>query len=178
MINSRAALRYAKALLEVSQESGTAVEVNNDMIVIAESIAESPELKAYLLNPLVKGSLKLSALEEIFSSINGDTKKLLDLLRTNNRFEILESVALGYQVLFEEANGISRVVVTTALPMDESIEALVVKKLGELLPGKKAKITNIVDETIIGGFILRIGYKQFNGSIADQLQKLKRELTN
>lgn len=178
MLNSRAAVRYAKAMLEVSQEKSTAAVVNGDMAIIANAIAETPELKTFLMNPLVKGSSKSSALEEVFSSISEDSKRLFNLLKENNRFEILEGVALSYQEQFEEVNGIARVVVTTAVPMDSSLEALVMKKLGELLPGKQAKITNIVDENIIGGFILRIGDKQFNGSIANQLQNLKRELTN
>ena len=74
-------------------------------------------------------------------------------------------------------NGVEVAKVTTAIPMDAALEATVLAKIATL-SDKKITIENIVDASIIGGFILRIGDKQYNASVANRLQVLKRELSN
>jgi F-type H+-transporting ATPase subunit delta len=61
--------------------------------------------------------------------------------------------------------------------MDSHLEAQVSERI-KMFSDKKITIKNIVDPEIIGGFILRIGDKQYNASLANRLQVLKRELTN
>jgi F-type H+-transporting ATPase subunit delta len=61
--------------------------------------------------------------------------------------------------------------------MDAGLETKVLAKIATF-SNKKITIENIVDPTIIGGFILRIGDKQYNASVANRLQVLKRELSN
>jgi F-type H+-transporting ATPase subunit delta len=68
-------------------------------------------------------------------------------------------------------------VVTTAFPMDASLEKLVLEKVATF-SNKTITLENIVDPTIIGGFILRIGDKQYNASVTNRLQQLKREFSN
>jgi F-type H+-transporting ATPase subunit delta len=74
-------------------------------------------------------------------------------------------------------NGVEVAKVTTAVPMDAALESKVLAKVATL-SSKKITIENSVDPSIIGGFILRIGDKQYNASIANRLQVLKRELSN
>lgn len=174
---SRAAIRYAKAILDIAHSNGKASNVNEDMKSIAASIAESAELKDFLTNPTVKGEVKLSALLEIFASAQNETKGLFQLLLENKRFEILPAVATQYNQLFDVLNGVEVANVTTAFPITPELEAKVLAKIKEF-SNKTVTLTNIVDESIIGGFILRMGDKQFNASVANQLQTLKRELLN
>ncbi|MTG96598.1 MULTISPECIES: ATP synthase F1 subunit delta [Myroides] len=178
MISTRAAARYAKAMLEISIEKGNTDAVNNDMIFISQSVSQSSELKTFLLNPIVKDDIKLNALVEVFASVSEGTKELFKLLSTNSRFEILEGIASEFQKQYEIFKGIERVIVTTAIPMDATLEAKVIDKVKTLAPNKEIIISNIVNPDILGGFILRMGDRQFNASLANQLQVLKRELTN
>ena len=99
------------------------------------------------------------------------------MLFENKRFEILEEVVSQYIALSDESNGLQLVKVTTATPMDSALEAKVSAKIKEF-SDKKITIVNIVDPSIIGGFILRIGDKQYNASLANSLQVLKKELSN
>lgn len=174
---SRAAIRYAKAVLEAAHDKGAAGEVNNDMLSIASTIGGNAELKEFLVSPTTTSDAKENALLEIFSGINELTKKLFTLLHNNKRFEILGAVASEYNRLFEEMNGVEIATVTTAIAMDQEIEAKVLSKILEF-SNKKVVIDNKIDESIIGGFILRIGDKQYNASVASRLQTLKRELMN
>ncbi|MFH6997928.1 ATP synthase F1 subunit delta [Flavobacterium sp. FlaQc-57] len=175
MASTRAAIRYAKAILDLANSKGVAEVVNNDMKSIATAIETNTELSSFIQSPTLKVEVKESALLEVFANVNGVTKGLFHLLFENKRFEILEAIASEYNKLFDESNGIEVAKVTTAIPMDEALEAKVLAKI-TTLSDKKITIENIVDASIIGGFILRIGDQQYNASVANRLQVLKREL--
>ncbi|MNR24411.1 ATP synthase subunit delta [compost metagenome] len=144
---------------------------------IASTIESNLELSTFIQNPTTKVEVKESALLEVFANVNGVTKGLFHLLFENKRFEILEAIAVEYSRVFDESNGIEVAKVTTAIPMDAALEAKVLAKVSTL-SDKKITIENIVDPSIIGGFILRIGDQQYNASVANRLQVLKRELSN
>jgi F-type H+-transporting ATPase subunit delta len=177
MSSTRAAIRYAKAILDMANSKSAANEVSQDMTLIATTIKGNAELDTFIQNPTIKVEVKESALLEVFSSVSNVTKGLFHLLLENKRFEILESVAVEYNKLFDEANGIEVAKVTTAIAITPELEAKVLAKIKEF-SNKKVTIENIVDASIIGGFILRIGDKQYNASVANRLQVLKRELSN
>ncbi|QOG03114.1 ATP synthase F1 subunit delta [Flavobacterium sp. MDT1-60] len=177
MASTRAAIRYAKAILDLANSKGVAEAVNNDMKSIASTIESNLELSTFIQNPTTRVEVKESALLEVFANVNGVTKGLFHLLFENKRFEILEAIAVEYSRVFDESNGIEVAKVTTAIPMDAALEAKVLAKVSTL-SDKKITIENIVDPSIIGGFILRIGDQQYNASVANRLQVLKRELSN
>ena len=177
MASTRAAIRYAKAILEMADTIGVANEVNGDMNLIASTIKGNLELNTFIQNPTIRVELKENALQAIFAQVNGVTTGLFRLLFENKRFEILEAIALEYSKLFDIMNGVEVAKVTTAIPMDAALEAKVLAKIATL-SDKKITIENNVDASIIGGFILRIGDKQYNASVANRLQVLKRELSN
>jgi len=177
MAGTRAAIRYAKAIFDLSNSKGVAELVNNDMKWIASTINSNEELNAFIQSPTATVEVKEKALLEVFSGINGVTQGLFHLLFENKRFEILEAIASEYNKLSDQSNGIEVAKVTTAIPMDASLEAKVLAKI-TTLSDKKITIENIVDPSIIGGFVLRIGDKQYNASVANRLQVLKREFSN
>ncbi len=177
MASTRAAIRYAKAILDLANSKGVAEVVNNDMKLIASTINGNLELSTFIQNPTMKVEVKEKALLEVFAGISGVTQGLFHLLFENKRFEILEAIAIEYSKLSDIMNGIEVAQVTTAIPMDAALEAKVLAKIATL-SDKKITIENIVDASIIGGFILTIGDKQYNASVANRLQVLKRELNN
>jgi len=174
---SRAAIRYAKAILETAVSNGKADAVNQDMKMILVTVNSSSELREFLISPVVKPADKFTAISEIFANVQSDTTALFRLLLENKRFEILEGVAHQYNAQHDVLNGIEVAKVTTAFPITAELESKVLAKIKEFSSSKIALI-NIVDPTIIGGFILRIGDKQYNASVANSLQALKRELSN
>lgn len=177
MASTRAAIRYATAILEIAQEKGAIQEVGADMQLIAATINSNVELQNFIESPTVSTKDKQTALLEVFASTNSTTKSLFQLLATNKRFGILEAIALEYKKLLDEVNHTEVAEVTTAVPLTGDLEAKVLAKVKEFTT-KTVTLHNIVDESIIGGFILRIGDKQFNASIVNSLQVLKRELSN
>lgn len=176
MSGSRAAIRYAKAILSLASDQNLADAVNGDMKLIANTITESKDLGEMLQSPVVPSSVKKSVLLEVFKKANKTTLSLIDTLITNNRIDILGYVASKYNQLFDQSKGIELATVTTAVPLTGDLEKKVLIKAKEL-SGKDVEVKNIIDESIIGGFILRIGDIQYNASIANQLSNLKREFT-
>jgi F-type H+-transporting ATPase subunit delta len=79
--------------------------------------------------------------------------------------------------LFDANNGVQSATVTTAIAITPELEQQVLAKIATF-SNKKITIENTVDPSIIGGFILRIGDMQYNASVANKLQELKREFSN
>ena len=177
MSGIRAAIRYAKAILEIADSKGVTSEVSADMTLIAKTITGNTELTHFIQNPLIKTDTKKNVVIEVFASVNPVTQSLFHLLLENKRFEILAAIAVEYNNLFDVMNGVEVAKVTTAFPMDAALEAKVLTKIATF-SDKKVTIENTVDASIIGGFILRIGDKQYNASVANRLHVLKRELSN
>ena len=177
MSSTRAAIRYAKAILEIAIDKSAEKAVSEDMFSIATTLQNNLELSTFIQNPTIKVEIKESALLAIFADVNQVTKSLFHLLFENKRFEILEAVAAEYNKVFDEMNGVETATVITAIAMTPELEAKVLAKIATF-SDKKITIKNTIDESIIGGFILRIGDKQYNASVANRLQVLKRELSN
>ena len=176
MAGARAAIRYAKAVLSLASDQNTAEVVNSDMKLIADTIAENKELNDMLQSPVITSSDKKAVLLEVFKASNKNTLDLISTLSTNNRISILQHVASKYNQLFDESKGIQIATVTTAVELTEDLKKKVLAK-AKALTGKDVEVQNIIDESILGGFILRIGDTQYNASVANQLNKLKQEFT-
>jgi F-type H+-transporting ATPase subunit delta len=102
---------------------------------------------------------------------------LLKLLVDNGRVGMLNEVALKYIILNEQLKGQDVAFVTTAVPLTKNLEKKVLAQVSKFT-GNKVTIENKIDESIIGGFVLRVGDLQFDASIANKLNNLKREFTS
>ena len=175
MSGSRAAVRYAKAILNFAVEQNQESEVNADMILICNTVAESKDLQVLLTSPVLKPELKKEGIEKVFKDrISKLTGALIGLLVDNKRLSILVHVAKKYTVLFDNLKGIEVAKVTSAIPLNDELKTAILNKVKEIT-GKEATLENSVDPEIIGGFVLRIGDVQYDASIANKLQVLKRE---
>jgi F-type H+-transporting ATPase subunit delta len=177
MSNNRAAIRYAKAVLSLSEEQKSSDATYNDMQLIARTISDSEELQLVLNSPIVKSDDKKKALIAIFGSqINDISTKLIDLLIENKRLVDFGSVATQFIALYDELNGKQEAIVTSAIPLTETLSKQVLAKVKELT-GKEAILSNIVNPAVLGGFILRVGDIQYDASIANKLTVLKRQFS-
>ena len=174
MTGSRAATRYAKAILGYAQEQGTLEAVHSDMLEISKVVESNKELRQVIESPVIKSKLKSNVLKEVFSGCSDSTEKLFALLLENNRIEIIGMVADKFIVRYDELKGKETAVVTTAVALTEELEAKILEKVRSLT-GKEISLEKIVDDSIIGGFILRVGDQQFDASIANKLNNLKRD---
>jgi F-type H+-transporting ATPase subunit delta len=176
MKSSRAAYRYAKALLSYATEAKAAMEVAEDMQRIVNAFQENAELSVFLHNAVVPLANKKAAVQQLFSEATSTTQQLFELLSHNKRISLLEGVAQKYLELNDQQQGKILATVTTAVPLDEATRKLVLEK-AKSLNSAKVTLENQVDPSIIGGFILRVGDLEYNASITQQLEQYKRALT-
>ena len=176
MSGSRAAIRYAKAVLSLATDNKSAEVVNSDMKSITNAIAQSEDLNQMLQSPVVRSSDKKAVLTSVFKDANVATTNLIDTLISNKRLALLNDVATSYTQLYDQMRGTQVATVTTAVALTDDLKTKVLAKVKELT-GKEVEVENIIDENILGGFILRVGDIQYNASIANKLDKLKREFT-
>jgi F-type H+-transporting ATPase subunit delta len=178
MKDARAALRYAKAILNLAKDSKSETAVNDDMSLIAATIAENKDLEVMLKSPIVKASDKMNVLNALFEGkVDSITLGLFHLLKDNKRIAMLKSIAIKYSIVFDHLKHTQAAVVTTAVALTEEIEKLVLDKV-VALTGKKAKLENVVNPAILGGFILRVGDVQYDASISNSLNELRKEFDN
>lgn len=174
---SRAAVRYAKAILELANQNGTTDKVNSDMTLMQDAWLQSKDLQIFLTNPVIKQEMKRNALLEVFPQAQKETNALFELLYQNKRFDILYAITQKFQELLLVQNGIVKATVTTAIPMTAELEKQVLEKAKQMT-SHQVVLDHKVDESIIGGFILRVGDQQLNASVASRLQEIKREIIN
>lgn len=173
-MSTRAAQRYAKAVLALAKEQNKTEEVNGEMLLISNTLAESKDLLDALKSPAIRLEAKKSTLLAIFKDAGKITTGLFDVLLANKRIDCIEEVVNKYILLYNKMNGIQVATVTTAVALTPEMEEKVLNKVQELTGGS-ATLENKIDESILGGFILRIGDLQYNASVASNLRKLKRE---
>ncbi len=177
MSDSRAALRYAKAILDLAVENKATEALEKDMQNVVNTIAGSSELREMLASPVIKGAVKKEALLDVFKGSDKVTEGTISMLVDNKRVSMLNEVASKYLILNEQLKGKDVAFVTTAVPLTADLEKKILTKVAEMT-GNKVTIENKIDESIIGGFVLRVGDLQYDASIANKLSSLKREFTS
>ena len=174
-MRSRAAIRYSKAIFQIAEESNSLSNIKGDMDSIISAHESSEDLKKLINNTLINYSDKKEILSIVISKMNEKTNNLIDLLIANKRLSILYDIAHGFNDIYNQENNIARATVVTATPISDKIKNQVLKKI-QTLSNKSVEIENIIDETIIGGFILRYENREYNASFSQRLNKLKTKL--
>lgn len=177
MSTNRAALRYAKALLLEADQQNIAPAVKQDMLSVFQTIEESKELQVALSSPVIKTSDKRDVLLQVFNKQSELTKGLIQVLAINQRTDLLNEVAEAYISIFNDREGIKEVTVTTAIALSSELEKKVLDKAKELTQAKEVILSSKIDESILGGFIIRFGDLQYDASVANQLKTIKREFS-
>ena len=175
MKGSRASLRYAKATLSFAEKNGSVKDVAKDMNDLVKIFTNNKKLNDVLKNPLSATEIKQKTINTLLPNASIISKKLLNLLSTNNRLQLLFEIAKNYLKLFAESQGEVKVFVTSVVPLTSKIENLILKK-SQKFSKKNIFIENQIDPTIIGGFILKINDMQYDASIQNKLRILNTKL--
>jgi len=173
MIVSRAASRYAKALLELAQEQKVLEQVHEDMLFFAKTVEENRGLLLMLQSPVVPHFKKFNILREIFQSrVHPTTFTIFEIITRKNREKILYDIAKAFHELYNSFNNIQVAQIVTTFELDEQQRSHF-RKITEEVTGKKIELQEKIDPALIGGFVLHIGDRQVDESIKGKLQKLQ-----
>jgi F-type H+-transporting ATPase subunit delta len=178
MQGHRAAVRYAKSILELAKEQKVLDEVYGDMKLFSAVIEQNRVLAVMLKNPIITHDKKRNILQALFGErVNKLTMLAFDLITKKNRESILIEISSEFQVQYNDLKGLQVADVTTTIDLDEELRAKF-NQLVEEISGKKASLNEIIDESMVGGFVLNVGDRRLDQSIRTQLNNIKRELTN
>lgn len=174
MSMSLVAKRYGKALFEVAQKHGLLQEIGADLQLILDSLSSS-DITKWLSHPATSTERKKAILENSFSEVQPLTKNFLYLLVDERRENELTEIASEYKKLAFEATGMAEALVTTAYPMTSSEKAELVTTFAEII-GKKLVINERVDSDILGGVIVQVGDRLYDGSLKTKLLRFEERL--
>ena len=177
MQSHKAASRYAKSLLELAQERKVLDQVCADMQLFSAVAEENRVFAVMLKNPIITHDKKRNVLRALFGKrMNELTLKAFDLITKKNRENILVEVAQEFQVQYNNLMGLQEAEISTTIKLDEKLR----KSFNDLvreISGKTPELTEVVDEDLVGGFVLKVGDYRLDQSIKSQLQHIKKELT-
>ena len=150
--------------------------MDEDVLMIQESLKNSPELDRFFQDPVLTADKKLKVVDALFlDRVHATTHGLLKLLVSKGRENLFSLVASSYKDMRDRQLGIVEAQVKAALPLSAEDEKKVVKGI-EAMTGKKVRLNSIVDPSILGGLIIRVGDTVYDGSVAHQLRTLRGRL--
>ena len=176
-MQSRAAIRYAKAIYDIANEENSINEVYKDMNFINELNSDSLDFKNLLSNSQINFQDKKKLILSLIKQSNALTEKLIDLLIHNKRVKIIGDIASSFIQLYNKNNNIKEATIITASPINNELESEILSMIN-IKDAKSVNLTNVVNPNIIGGFIIRFDGKEYNASVKQNLNNLKTELTN
>ena len=168
---------YAEALLNVAEKRGQAQEVGRELReLVTEVYAKDPEIEAALSSPVVKRSAKVPVLEHAFKNNASELVfNLLNVLNSKDRLSLVRHVAAAYRGLVDERAKRVRVSVRSAIPLtDEQTEQL--KQAIGQATGLDPVIQPTVDETLLGGMIVKLGDQVFDSSVRYRIEAIRNQL--
>jgi F-type H+-transporting ATPase subunit delta len=174
--NSPTAVTYARSLFELAQDGKLADEIGKDLAGIAEVLRTNPTFQAFLRDPGISRVERTRVIDNVLKpKVNPLVANFLGVLNAHGRLGLLEQIASAYSDLQDEASGKIEVDVTTAQKLSADELEQVRMKVSAALK-KDAVIHQYVDESIIGGLVLRVEDKLIDASVRSQLETMKRQL--
>lgn len=177
MIDRTLAKRYARALLDVAAKRDCVREVETQILAAADAYAKNKGLQDVLGHPSVSKANKIKIVRAIFETrVRIELMEFLVVLLDNRRFDVLPEIAIVYDSLADEYEGLVRIEVTSFLTLSPEEKKRLMETLSRLVGGRQVALTEREDKALLGGMSVRIGDILVDGSVAGRLKKLKESM--
>ena len=179
MLNPRLAGRYAKSLIDLSIEKGQLEEVFKDIQYMSRLMKGSAEFVSILKSPVIPSDKKLKVLDALTAGKTGHlTAAFNRLLVDKNRENFLPEIMDAFIEQYKEYKGIHSVTLTTAVAVSEELKNSIIGKIMKGGNMKEVQLETVVQENIIGGFILETDGRRVDASVAYELANIKKQFSN
>ena len=173
MINSKVTHRYAKALLDLAIKEEQLDACLSDMALIRNVCSENTDFSLLLKSPIINTDKKTSIINEVFEGkLSKITSLFLKVITTKKREALIPLIADNFILLHKTHHKIATAKVTTATPLDKGIKTEVINYV-KSKTDFSIELIEEIDESIIGGAIIKMGDQQLDGSVRRNLKELK-----
>lgn len=169
--------RYAEALFQIGEEENKIDNLYNELKEVSSLITTTNDLNNAMKSPLISKLEKIKLIDVLFAEkIDNDLKNFLKILIEKGRINSIKSIEATYKELLNEKNNIIEGYVISAVPMqNEKIKELE-KELSKKY-NKNVTLENKVDESVLGGVLVRLGNTEIDGTIKTRLDGLRNQLS-
>jgi F-type H+-transporting ATPase subunit delta len=175
MLDSIIAERYAKSLFELAQESGKLEQVRQDMDLIIDVCLNNRDFRHMLMSPVIRPDKKVMVIDAVFSGkIEELSRQFYRLLSHKRREKYLEGIARAFIEKYKVFNKIVTIEIRTVSQLSEAMRNKIVSLI-EKRKGITVELIEIIDPTLIGGFIVSTGTMRYDASLTTSIKKLKKE---
>lgn len=175
--HSGAARRYAHALLDVARESADPQAVGEELAAAAGVLSSERSLRALLANPAVPAKAKHGVVEALSKKAGWSDlmRRLLTLVVERGRSEALPEIARAYTRLWNAERGVVEAEVRAAVELTAAQKRNLAAAI-EKATGQKADVRLELDPELLGGLVLRMGGRTYDGSVRSRLAGLRRRM--
>ncbi len=178
MPNPRLANRYAKSLVDLAAEKNQLDTVYADMKYLQAVCKASRDFVNLLKSPVIKSDQKNNILSAVTKGKVSDLTAAFNvLLVKKGRESDLPEIAVAFIDLYNEIKGIHRVKITTAVPVSEELKQSIQSKVQGAQKLGSIELETVVDEKLIGGFVLEFNNKLVDASILRDLKDIKKQFS-
>ena len=179
MPNPRLASRYAKSLIDLALEKGELEKIYEDMQWLQRVIKGSRDFGNFLRSPIIKSDKKEKIAEAIIGGkVTNITSLFIRLLIAKGRESNLPEIITSFISQYKEYKNIYPVKLTTAIPIDENLKKAMIDQIRKTSDMQNIELEAMVNEDLIGGFVLEAGDKLVDASIAYDLKQIARQFEN
>ena len=176
MPNIRIAARYAKSIIDLAIEQNQLETVCNDMKYLLQLCKASREFYQVLRSPVIKGDTKSKIILSVAGNqIGALSLAFIQLLIRKGREANLPEIAAAFVEQYNKIKGIHRVKLTTAVPMSDEMKTNIKAKVKAAANLPEVELEAIVQEEIIGGFMLEYDGNLIDASIQRDLRDISRQ---
>ncbi|MCT4619024.1 MAG: F0F1 ATP synthase subunit delta [Marinisporobacter sp.] len=167
---------YAEALFEVAVEGNHLEKYKEEMAFVLDVFKNYPDFYRLYNTPQISKDEKKNIIEEAFKEkISTEMMNFLKILLDKRRTSHIEGIGKVFKKLANDYSNIIEGTVTTVVPLKGEEKTYLEKKLSSMT-GKFIKLENIVDPSIKGGVLVKIGDKVIDGTIQRRLNAMQKDL--
>lgn len=173
-LTSGVAGRYATALFEIAKETDALDKVEGDAVTLLQAIADSADFRELLASPMLTRDEQAGGVAALADAMElGPTmRNTLGLMARNRRLFVLDDMLGQLRGLIANARGEITAEVVSARPLSDAQRAALAETLRASV-GREVKIDADVDESLIGGLVVKVGSRMIDTSIRAKLAKLQ-----
>lgn len=176
LLSSEIAEPYASALMSLAQNHNLADAFGQDFQKLTELLENSPELRAFIANPVIDETQKKEVLKRILEDVNPLMSNFIMLLVDKRRIVFLEAIMNQYLALLREMNNAVLAEVTSTRELNEGQRRSVEDRVRNLTGAQGVEIKTKIDPDIIGGVIIKVGSQVIDASLRGQLRRIGMNL--